>query len=257
MRLLCGSRAGGVAWGGVGPAEGAAQVQSTAARTHLKQQPELSSTSTLFKMSGRALLERDMVSNAKKKMDKCQDPVEKLRLQCLARGSAGIKGLGRAFRIMDDNGSRSLDMEEFSKGLHDYGVILDSDEVEIVFKLFDKDGNGNINFEEFLKALRPPMSETRKKVINDAFSKLDKTGDGVVTIADLRGTYNPKCHQKYQNGEWGEDQVFKHFLDNFDSPDNKDGTVTSEEFLNYYSGVSASIDNDGYFVVMMKNEWKL
>ncbi|XP_069073104.1 calcyphosin-like protein [Pleurodeles waltl] len=208
-------------------------------------------------MSGRALLERDMVSNAKKKMDKCQDPVEKLRLQCLARGSAGIKGLGRAFRIMDDNGSRSLDMEEFSKGLHDYGVVMDNDEVETVFKLFDKDGNGNINFEEFLMALRPPMSETRKRVISDAFSKLDKTGDGVVTIADLRGTYNPKSHQKYQNGEWNEDQVFKHFLDNFDSPNNKDGKVTSEEFLNYYSGVSASIDNDGYFVVMMKNEWKL
>lgn len=69
------------------------------------------------------------------------------------------------------------------------------------------------------------MSKPRKEVVMQAFRKLDKTGDGVITIEDLRGVYNAKCHPKYQNGEWSEDQVFRKFLDNFDSPYEKDGKV--------------------------------
>jgi len=33
--------------------------------------------------------------------------------------------------------------------------------------------------------------------------------------------------------------------------------VTKDDFINYYSGISASIDNDEYFVGMMKNAWDL
>ncbi|KAG8131173.1 hypothetical protein E2320_017727 [Naja naja] len=163
----------------------------------------------------------------------------------------------RVFRIMDDNNSRTLDFKEFVKGLHDYAVLIDKDEAEKIFQIFDRDGNGTIDFDEFLLTLRPPMSNARKEVIMQAFRKLDKTGDGVITIEDLQGVYNVKHHPKYQNGEWSEDQVFRSFLDNFDSPYDKDGQVTNEEFMNYYAGVSASIDTDVYFIVMMKNAWKI
>ncbi|NXG07975.1 CAPSL protein, partial [Sakesphorus luctuosus] len=208
-------------------------------------------------MPGTARHDQDMATQAKRKLIETTDPVEKLRLQCLARGSAGIKGLGRVFRIIDGNNSRNLDFNEFMKGLNDYAVVIDKEEAHEIFRLFDKDGSGTIDFNEFLVTLRPPMSNARKEVIMQAFKKLDRTGDGVITVEDLREVYNPKHHPKYLNGDWTEEQVFRAFLDNFGSPYDKDGKVTTEEFMDYYAGVSASIDTDIYFIIMMKTAWKL
>ncbi|KAL3312276.1 hypothetical protein Ciccas_009134 [Cichlidogyrus casuarinus] len=108
-----------------------------------------------------------------------------------------------------------------------------------------------------IKKLKPPMNKSRSTLVMKAFNKLDKTKDGVITVEDLRGVYNCRMHPKFKNGEWTEDQIFADFLKKFEAPDDADGTVTKEEFMNYYSGVSASIDNDAYFDLMMRNAWKL
>ncbi|XP_068423089.1 calcyphosine-like b [Clinocottus analis] len=208
-------------------------------------------------MAGTWRHDREMALQARSRLAHSADPLERLRLLCLSRGSSGIKGLGRTFKIMDDNNNRSLDLKEFLKGLNDYGILMERQEATALFQLFDRDRNGTIDFDEFLITLRPQMSKARKEVIMEAFRKLDKTADGVITIEDLRGVYNAKYHPKYRNGEWSEDQVFRLFLDSFDSPYDKDGKVTKEEFINYYCGVSASIDSDVYFILMMRNAWKL
>lgn len=54
--------------------------------------------------------------------------LEKLRASLHRRGGKSIIGLGRQFRIMDDNGNRRLDSNEMSNALHDYGVQLDRNE---------------------------------------------------------------------------------------------------------------------------------
>ena len=64
-------------------------------------------------------------------------------------------------------------------------------------------------------------------------------------------------HPKYKSGEWTLDQVLRHFLDTYDTPGYEDGIVTRDEFLNYYSGVSCTVDDDAYFDLMMRACWGL
>jgi hypothetical protein len=42
-----------------------------------------------------------------------------------------------------------------------------------------------------------------------------------------------------------------------DPKSKKDGIVTLNEFMDYYSNVSSSIDDDEYFKLMITNAWNL
>lgn len=55
---------------------------------------------------------------------------------------------------MDDDNSRTLDLKEFTKGLNDYGVLMEKNEALTLFQQFDRDGSGHIDFDEFLLTLR-------------------------------------------------------------------------------------------------------
>jgi len=184
--------------------------------------------------------------------------MEEFRKKVLERGAASIKGIGRTFRIYDDDGNKNLTLEEFCEGINDYGLNFPQEQAKEVFGLFDKDNSGTISFDEFLVGLRGNLNENRVKVVKEAFKKADKSGDGVFDAKDMKRVYKVNEHPKYKNGEWDEQQVFTDFLKSFEPDESKrDGKVTEEEFINYYAGVSANIDNDAYFNLMIRNAWKI
>ncbi|KAJ6643004.1 Calcyphosin-like protein [Pseudolycoriella hygida] len=227
--------------------------------------------------------ESELINKSRRALSNGQNkkPIEKLRLLCLARGATGIYGLGRivllddgivtsntqsllscdapfkAFRRMDDDGNKQLSLEEFIKGLKDTGMDCSEEESTDIFNEFDTDGSGTIDMSEFLIQLRPPMNQARISVIEQCFKKLDKTGDGVVTIDDLKNVYSVKHHPLYISGEESEENILKKFLATFEVGGDVDAKVTHEEFMNYYSGISASIDHDGYFDLLLRQAYKL
>ena len=75
------------------------------------------------------------------------------------------------------------------------------------------------------------------------------------TIPSIPVVYssNARRHPRFLSGEWTEEQTLRSFLDNIDTPGCPDGKVTREEFMNYYAGVSAMVDDDCYFDLMMRS----
>ena len=173
-----------------------------------------------------------------------------------ARGGHGIRGLGIVFRRMDNNGDKKMDRNEFMWGLRENGHTLSPSEFERIFKFFDKNNDGRINYDEFLRGIRGELSDRRVGLVKQAYAKLDRDGSGIVDVNDITKQYDVSFHPKFKSGEMSRNDILNEFLSQWDTL-KKDGKVTIEEFLDYYKDVSASIDEDDYFELMIRNAWHL
>jgi len=172
------------------------------------------------------------------------------------RGNYGIRGLARSFKIMDDGGDGQLDREDFKWGLYDYGVHLNDEQFNAILDIFDKNNDGLISFDEFLVSIRGPMSARRLQWIGKAYDLLDKDGSGQVTKSDIAVAYDCSEHPEVIAGTMTEDEVITEFMEQWETQE-ADGIITRAEFEDYYKDVSASIDDDDYFELMMRNAWHI
>lgn len=191
--------------------------------------------------------------------------LENLRTRLAKRGARGISGIGKKFKIADDNRSGSLDKEEFKKAMHDFRIGMNDSQVAKMFTIFDRDGSGEISYDEFLRTIRGEMNSFRKSIAMKAYKIMDSDKSGQLDINDIRQTYNAKQHPDVKAGKKTEDEILSEFLDTFEDhfcdmqghADSRDGKITPEEWCEYYNNVSMSIDDDAYFELMMNNTWNL
>lgn len=73
---------------------------------------------------------------------------------------------------------------------------------------------------------------------------------------DIALLYDVSKHPDVVNKKKDPMEVFKEFMRLWDTQV-ADGIVTFEEFCDYFKDVSASIDDDDYFALMMQNSWKI
>jgi Ca2+-binding EF-hand superfamily protein len=201
-------------------------------------------------------MKKSAVKQVKKEPEVPIELLNSFRAELKKHGARGIHGLGRKFKILDTSGNRTLTADEFAVGLQQLDLKCSSEDSKAIFAYFDKDGSGSIDYEEFIKVVKGKMNDARVALVKMAFAKFDRDGSGVVTKEDVVSAHNPEAHPAVLAGERSPEDVHCEFLETFDVGDHN-GKVTLDEFVEYYNGVSASVDDDSYFELMIRNAWHI
>eukprot|EP00742_Colponemidia_sp_Colp-10_P002262 GILJ01002416.1.p1 GENE.GILJ01002416.1~~GILJ01002416.1.p1 ORF type:complete len:691 (-),score=124.49 GILJ01002416.1:1155-3227(-) len=187
---------------------------------------------------------------------------QKFRDALLKRGVTGIFSLGRMFRIMTNGGSRSLNKTDFKIACKEFNTDLSDREAEVLFGEFDRSRDGQMDYNEFLRGFRGPLNPARLVFVRAAFARLDVQKRGFIDVSDMRFLYDTRRHPEVRSGKKTGEQVLAEFLETFTMNRqiqniDHESKVTFDEFAEYYANVSASIDDDSYFELMMTRAWKL
>lgn len=184
--------------------------------------------------------------------------MNRIREKITERGAVGIRGLGRLFRIADDNGDQKIDLKnELPKLLGDIGVLLNRTEINELARMLDRDGDGSVSFDEFIYYFAPPMNDVRKEWVNRAFDKMDRNGNGVLDVEDLKMAHPPQTQpiRPGQKLKSSAETIFQNLCKSYDK--DGDSTITREEFMDYYREQSPSIDTDEMFIQLICTGWGL
>ena len=150
--------------------------------------------------------------------------------------------------------------------MNDFRVKISQEDCRKLFDLFDENDDGELSIDEFLISIRGQLNDFRKALVKQVFDKLDRDHSGLIDYTDLKGVYNASNHPEVRSGQKTEQEAIQDFLETFevhrtlskgDQMSKKDGSVTMNEFCDYYSNVSSSIDDDEYFKLMITNAWNL
>lgn len=187
--------------------------------------------------------------------------IERTKAKIIQRGGAnGIRTLTAILRRMDKDGSLTLDKHELLEGLMVYGLRdLDNSpggDMDKLMNYFDRDKSGKISVGEFLRGVRGTMSKRRILLVKQAFSLLDATGDGNATMDEFRRVYDASHHPKVKSGDMTVDEALQEFMEALGDASG-DGVIEWREFLDYYRDISAGIDLDDYFELMIRNAWHI
>lgn len=131
-----------------------------------------------------------------------------------------------------------------------------------MFNAFDLNHDGTLSISEFLSSVRGQMNQSRLNAVTNAYRVADVHGQGI-DPNDLRNLFHADRHPDVIQGKRSADQVLVEFLETFETSMNcmqrnsRNGSITLEEFIEYYANVSMIIDSDEQFLLVVNNTWNV
>ena len=186
-----------------------------------------------------------------------------LKDRLVNRGAGSIIGLRRIFQIIDKDSVGKISFDNFSLIMKDLRIDLSKEQNTLLFTLFDKDENGLINYNEFIRALQGQLSIKRFELVSKWFEFLDKDKKGEISIGELIENFDASKHPDVISGKHTVKEVTEKFASEFkehhlvETEASGVTNVTKNEFVDYYTTVSATVTMDSDFELILNNCWNL
>ncbi|CAH1776774.1 unnamed protein product [Owenia fusiformis] len=148
-------------------------------------------------------------------------------------GLSSLNGLGRTFRMFDDDKSGWISLKEFNEELGNKLCQISQSEAKKLFKSLDPYGEG-LSYNDLAEAFQQPLSEAKKETLVKAFKKADSNKDGVLKLND--------------------EMINRGILNILDADRNREANI--QEFADYYNKKYQG-RTDVYFDLAMSHVWKL
>ena len=182
--------------------------------------------------------------------------LNKIRDTLKIEGSKSVINLIRAFKIIDNDNSNNVDIEEFTSVVKNY---LNKSEISKLFNFYDDENTGIIKYNNFLNDLflKKEVPQKRIKLLKEIFNHLDFDGKGSIDLKELNNIYS------YPNNN--EPNPIPDLLDSFKLYHNimrgsRQPLIKQDEFIDFYSTISfliQEIKEDKLFNSFLSNTWKL
>lgn len=174
-------------------------------------------------------------------------------------GAGGLHVLGNILGDMADNGSGQMPIVTFpvlEAGLGQLGLQLNPQDLEEILMAAGCDSTGSVPVDGLLHAFRGPVSPHREALIQDVFTMIDQGKQGSVSIDDLAACFDGNGFPDVMAGQVPAQEALNYFLGQLDGP-RRHGGVTRDEFVEYFRNVSTALPDDGLFLQMMQQLWRL
>lgn len=191
-----------------------------------------------------------------------EELIERIRSGALeVGGRIGFRSFAISLGVAcNEHRITSMDRNGLSAAIGRLGIQLAPVELDALMKRFDSTGNNTIVVQEFLDELRGNMNAVRAKAVVHTFQQLVIEGEGSVVFSDMHCLYraNAMHHPSVLDHLISPEEVVFDFESCWPGRIGcKIGTVTLNEFFEYYNDISAAVESDERFIAILKNCWAI
>jgi hypothetical protein len=93
--------------------------------------------------------------------------------------------------------------------------------------------------------------------VNRIFDFLDKKNLQQIEPIDLISNFDASKHPFVLMKKKTQDAVLKEFSDFFDVGNEVNGKITRDEFVNYFTNIAASMQDDDFFELVLRKTWNV